>query len=271
MRIICFIIGCFFLNISVTELNAQILKFKGGHSHNDYAQKRPLFEAVEHGIVSVEADIYLRDGKLLVGHDEKDLTVERTLESLYLRPLLKLNTNPNKKFSPIILMIDIKDKGEETYTELKKVLFSYRGILTRFVNNRMEQNSVTIIISGERPVEILRNETERYVFLDGRISDLENSENSNLFPLISDDWDKYFSWKGIGEISSEELGKLIEIVEACHLQNKMIRFWGISNELPATNACWSILWKAGVDLIGCDCPSCLEQYLEKSAKNKIEE
>lgn len=266
MRIVSFIICCFLLNSSVIKLNAQVLKLKGGHSHNDYNQKRPLYEAIEHGIVSVEADIFLREGKLLVGHNEEDLTVERTLDNLYLRPLMKLNASQDKKFSPIILLVDIKDKAEETYIELKKVLFPYRGILTRFFKNRMEQNVVTIIISGERPFEILRSETERYVFLDGRISDLGNLEDANLFPLISDDWGKYFSWNGSGEISNEELRILEEKVKACHLQNKMIRFWGIPNDSYETKAYWDVLWKAGVDLIGCDCPSCLEQYLEISEK-----
>ncbi|NJO70353.1 MAG: hypothetical protein HC830_14685 [Bacteroidetes bacterium] len=29
----------------------------GGHSHNDYYQSRPLFEALEHNMASIEADI----------------------------------------------------------------------------------------------------------------------------------------------------------------------------------------------------------------------
>ncbi|MFM7555618.1 MAG: hypothetical protein ACKPAH_10035, partial [Verrucomicrobiota bacterium] len=32
------------------------------HSHNDYEQKRPLLEALDHGFCSVEADVYLVEG-----------------------------------------------------------------------------------------------------------------------------------------------------------------------------------------------------------------
>jgi len=44
------------------------------HSHNDYAHTRPLLDALDQGFCSVEADIYLENGQLLVGHDKKDLT-----------------------------------------------------------------------------------------------------------------------------------------------------------------------------------------------------
>ncbi len=58
-----------------------------GHAHNDYQHARPLVEALECGFCSIEADIHLVDGKLLVAHDKEDVRANRTLESLYLDPL----------------------------------------------------------------------------------------------------------------------------------------------------------------------------------------
>ena len=55
------------------------------HAHNDYHHPRPLLDALDHGFCGVEADIFLVDGELLVGHDRTELKPERTLESLYLR------------------------------------------------------------------------------------------------------------------------------------------------------------------------------------------
>src|SRR5687768_12660763 len=63
---------------------------KQAHAHNDYEHTRPLFDALSHGFTSVEADIYLVDGKLLVAHDREDLKAERTLAALYLDPLREL-------------------------------------------------------------------------------------------------------------------------------------------------------------------------------------
>src|SRR5918996_24410 len=57
------------------------------HAHNDYEHERPLLDALDHGFTSVEADIYLVDGELRVGHDPEDLRPGRTLQSLYLDPL----------------------------------------------------------------------------------------------------------------------------------------------------------------------------------------
>src|SRR5213595_176008 len=57
------------------------------HAHNDYEHKRPLLDALDHGFCSVEADIFLVDGQLLVAHNRGGVRPERTLQALYLDPL----------------------------------------------------------------------------------------------------------------------------------------------------------------------------------------
>ena len=59
------------------------------HAHNDYVHERPLYDALNRGFCSVEADIFLVEGELLVGHERAELRPGRTLESLYLEPLLR--------------------------------------------------------------------------------------------------------------------------------------------------------------------------------------
>ena len=49
--------------------------------------KRPLFEALDNGFCSVEADIYLVNGELLVAHERFQTKPEKTLQLLYLEPL----------------------------------------------------------------------------------------------------------------------------------------------------------------------------------------
>ena len=88
------------------------------HAHNDYEHKRPLFEALENGFCSVEADVFLVDGKLLVGHTVSSLRPERTLESLYLDPLRERATANGGKIYPggptIFLLVDVKTKAKDT-------------------------------------------------------------------------------------------------------------------------------------------------------------
>src|SRR5690606_18596078 len=54
------------------------------HAHNDYEHERPLFDALEHGFTSVEADVWAVGDELLVAHDFWELDPDRTLRSLYL-------------------------------------------------------------------------------------------------------------------------------------------------------------------------------------------
>jgi len=60
------------------------------HAHNDYEHDRPLYDALSRGFKSVEADVWLVGGELLVAHDREDVRRGRTLESLYLAPLRQL-------------------------------------------------------------------------------------------------------------------------------------------------------------------------------------
>lgn len=252
------------LTVFVQKADAQKLIFKGGHSHNDYHQPHPLTDALKGGMVSVEADIFLEKGKILVGHSKSELTNTRTLVNLYLHPLWESVQKAPGKFSPIILLVDIKTSAEPTYALLKKVLEPYHSMLTHFRHGKIQKKAITIILSGNRPIEQLRKESDRYVFIDGRIPDISHREPSSLFPLISDNWNRYFSWRGKGAISTNEYNKLRELVDSCHQQGKMIRFWGMPADPVQSVPYWNLFRKVGVDLIGCDCPSCYKEYLEKS-------
>ena len=106
------------------------MPLKNAHAHNDYEHKRPLFEALENGFCSVEADVFLVDGKLLVGHTPgSSLKPERTLESLYLDPLRERAKANGGKIYPggpsIFLLVDVKSKAKETCAAVLKVLDGY--------------------------------------------------------------------------------------------------------------------------------------------------
>src|SRR5580765_1979105 len=109
------------------------------HAHNDYEHEHPLVDALERGFCSVEADIYLVDGQLLVAHDRKDISRARTLQALYLDPLRdRVKKNGGRVFPggpDVTLLIDVKSEAEETYAALRKVLERYSGMLTTFQTN----------------------------------------------------------------------------------------------------------------------------------------
>jgi len=239
------------------------------HAHNDYEHARPLLDALNHGFCSIEADIHLVDTKLLVAHDLKDTKPERTLESLYLEPLRKRAKQNGGRIYPtvpsIILLVDVKSEAVATYAVLDKVLGRYTDILTRFEGTRVQTNAVTVIISGNRAQEQLKGQSIRHAALDGRLPDLQGREAQSLIPLISDNWNNHFKWRGDAALQFDDEQKLRQILKQAHEQGRRVRFWGT----PDTVEFWKTLSNAGVDLINADNLSGLRDHLLSNAARSV--
>jgi hypothetical protein len=164
------------------------------HAHNDYEHLRPLLDALDHGFCNVEADVYLTPQGLLVGHDLKDVKPERTLQSLYLKPLQdRIKTNGGfvlAKDVPFTLLVDIKSEAEATYAAIDVLLAGYADILSTTRDGRFQPGPVTVVISGNRPIQTMRKQRVRYAGIDGRPNDLLNSQPTppDLMPWISGRW-----------------------------------------------------------------------------------
>ncbi|WP_274564535.1 phosphatidylinositol-specific phospholipase C/glycerophosphodiester phosphodiesterase family protein [Streptomyces spiramyceticus] len=238
------------------------------HAHNDYEHERPLLDALSHGFTSVEADIYLVDGQLLVAHDPVDLDPTRTLESLYLAPLIaRIRANHGSVYAgyrrPVQLLIDIKNEGAATYLELHRQLRRYRRMLSTYVHGHVRPSAVTPVISGDRsaraPMEAQR---VRYAFYDGRLDDLGTAAPASFVPLISSNWTQSFSWLGTGPFPAAERAKLHAIVSAAHKHGQRVRFWATPDLAgPSRDAVWTELLAAGVDHINTDDLAGLERFL----------
>jgi len=218
-------IACVLLFQTLLVHGAEVPCLPKAHAHNDYLHPRPLLDALDHGFCSVEADVHLVDGKLLVAHDADKVDPARTLEGLYLKPLKERFAKQRK--GEFFLMIDFKTAAEPTYQALRELLKKYSVMLTTFRANSIETNAVTIIISGNRPINTISNEPVRYAAIDGRLPDLENKPPRALVPWISDNWSKHFTWRGEGNIAEEERARLRRWVQQAHEQGRKIRFWAI--------------------------------------------
>jgi glycerophosphoryl diester phosphodiesterase len=230
------------------------------HAHNDYLHQRPLFDALAHGFWSVEADVWLTNGQLLVAHDLDKVTPERTLEKLYLAPLgefSRTNAVTLKRAGPFTLMIDIKSDATNTWLALREQLARYTNILTRFDRTGVNLNKVTVIISGNRAIRLIGSEELRFASIDGRLPDLDVNPAISLMYLVSDNWTKHFKWDGRGNIPDAERRRLRDIVSKAHAQGRRIRFWALPDAAPA----WQELHDAGVDLINTDRLEELESFL----------
>jgi hypothetical protein len=233
------------------------------HAHNDYEHKRPLMDALDAGFCSVEADIWLVDGQLLVAHNKSDLKPTRRLQALYLDPLRERSkANQGKIYPegpPFHLLIDIKTDAKTTYVALTKVLENYSDILTTTQDGKSTIKAVTAVISGNCDREAIQKESVRYCGIDGRPTDLKSELPSHLIPWISASWSSQFKWNGKGSMTEAEKTKLKTFVATAHKSGRQVRFWAT----PETTAMWKELLAAEVDLINTDRLLELREFLLK--------
>ena len=157
-------IVCAFATMATGAEPQEAKPLRQAHSHNDYLHQRPLHDALEQGFCSVEADIWLVDGQLLVAHDRKDVRPGRTLQALYLDPLAeRVKKNGGKVFPggpDFTLLVDVKSDATNTYQALRLALQQYASMLTGFHPERTESNAVTVIISGNRARALMATRSE---------------------------------------------------------------------------------------------------------------
>ena len=236
------------------------------HAHNDYEHTRPLFDALACGFCSVEADIWLRDGTLLVAHTPFALKADRTLQSLYLDPLReRVKRNGGRVFADgpaFHLMIDVKTDAKETWAALAKVLDEYADILTVTKGGTTEAMAVTVVLSGNTDRELVGRQVVRYAGIDGRPKDLDANPPAELVPWVSDAWKNHFKWDGTGDMPDAERTKLREYVAKAHEQGRKVRFWAT----PDTPEVWKELLAAGCDFINTDKLDELQAFLLKAKK-----
>lgn len=249
------------LTIACSALAGAPVPLVQAHAHNDYEHARPLLDALDHGFCSIEADVYLVDGQLLVAHDRDKVKPDRTLQALYLNPLReRVKTNGGRVFAggpEVTLLVDLKTPWRDSYPALRALLKDYASMLTRFDNTSIQTNAVRVVITGSHSNTMFSGESARYAALDGEIIDLNSDAPASLIPLISGKWSQEFKWRGKGPMPEAEKLKLQGFVAKAHQQGRKLRFWGA----PDNAGFWRALQANGVDLINTDNLAGLQQFL----------
>lgn len=181
----------------------------GCHSHNDYWRRVPLYSALQAGCIGVEADVWLVDEELYVGHTESALTPNRTLRNLYINPLVDIleKQNPITQFhkekdhplhgvfdtdpsQTLVLLVDFKTDGPTTWPYFISQLSPLRdrGYLTYFDGKEVINGPITVVATGEAPFDLLTsNSTYRDVFFDAPLDQLAdegpNDANTDDLPV----------------------------------------------------------------------------------------
>jgi len=222
------------------------------HSHNDYEQKAPFYQAFSAGCQSIEADVFLQNGKLLVAHNKEDLDPKNTLEQLYLEPIISYSKKISAIGEPLYLFIDCKTEAIVTLTEIVKSVESKRQILELVKNQKLK-----IIISGNRPSPEHYTDYPDFILFDHQ--DISEAPlNIEKVGTISLPFYRYSRWNGKGRLSSYDSLRVSNAIHFAHSVGKKIRFWAT----PDNPTSWFTLVKMGVDFINTDKPFECNAYLK---------
>lgn len=230
------------------------------HSHNDYMQEIPFWQAYYANFGSIEADVFLVKGKLWVAHTEKELSADRTLENLYLDNIakqIKLNKgniykDANKKLQ---LLIDIKQDYKTSLSALVNTLKKYPEI----TNN----SGVKIVITGGRPQPVDFKNYPNYLYFDGDLNKDYSADQLKRVGMFSADLPELVKWNGKGIPRDEETEKIKKAVDKAHAQQKPMRFYGA----PDFPNAWVNLMDMGVDYINTDHIPDLKKFMNTIPKN----
>ena len=132
------------------------------------------------------------------------------------------------------------------------------GYLTTFANGALTQSAVTVVGTGNTPLEGVKALEPRDFFYDAPLTQLNDPSLNTTFdatisPLASTDWETAIGWSGIGNISEGQLANLTQFVRDAHALGIKARFWD-TPEWPifARNAVWNVLAENGADWLNAD-------------------
>lgn len=245
------------LLLTSTAVVAQPLSYTtaNAHSHNDYEQPSPLTTAYNEKFGSIEADIFWRNGELLVAHTEKELaTKHRTLEDLYLKPL-QAYVEKNKGYiyadtaRRLQLMIDLKTNGDTTLGTLVELLKKYPTLTNC--------TKLKIAISGNRPDVGTWASYPSFIWFDGELQKEYPAEVLARIVMLSSDFKNYTQWNGKSTLPAAQRDTMQQAIGHAHTLGKTVRFWGA----PDNKNTWRQLMGLKVDYINTDKIKVLSDFM----------
>lgn len=230
------------------------------HSHNDYMQEIPFWQAYYANFGSIEADVFLVKGNLWVAHTEKELSADRTLENLYLDNISKqIKANKGNIYpdahKKLQLLIDIKQDYKTSLAALVSTLEKYPEITGN--------SGIKIVITGGRPQpEDFKNYPD-YLYFDGDLDKTYSTDQLKRIGMFSADLPGLVKWNGKGIPRDEETAKIKTAVDKAHAQQKPVRFYGA----PDFPNAWVNFMDLGVDYINTDHIPDLKKFMNTIQKN----
>jgi hypothetical protein len=224
------------------------------HSHNDFAQKRPLDTALEQGFRSIEVDVTDRWGEVRVSHF--GLITDGSLKEMYLDRLQEI---VNQKGS-------VHGDGKRFYLWVEvKPLFSsekivplLRDLLPRYPMLAHFDESGKEILPGPVELVLINSSTFLAKYFAGTgpkpacrgISGVPDGGSAPVryarWSYIR--WNNQFTWDGSGAMPAAEASHLRELQARAHGHGLRTRYW----KVPDLESFWKQVPTLPFDLVGTD-------------------
>jgi len=237
------------------------------HSHNDYHQTVPFYQAYGQMADSYEVDVFFdtETRKVLVAHQLSEINLENTLDDLYIQPIVRqFHKNKGKAWKnsekSFYLMIDIKTNSQLLIPAIVGSLEQYPEVFDHSRNPK----AVTIVFTGDIPTPEHFGDYSGIASFDGNVSYHYSEEQLIRIAFFSDSFQRFSKWNGKGSIVPSEKEKLTAIISKAHSLGKKIRFWGSPDNLNT----WQTFRVMGMDIINTDHPEkCCEFFRNEQHNN----
>lgn len=219
------------------------------HSHNDYRQTVPFYQAYAQKTFSIEADVFLEGGELLVGHEPEELSPLLNFQELYINPLVKLyerngGTAWKGSKEPLQLVVELKSDTKPTLDKVIEVLDKHEHVF----NPQANPNAVRVVITGKVPDPADFESYPDFIAFDGQVDIDYTDAQLKRIAMISPPFFEYADWNGKGTLTGADKKRVREVIDKVHRLGKPIRFWGTPEGVTA----WNTFHRMGVDIINTD-------------------
>ena len=132
------------------------------------------------------------------------------------------------------------------------------GYLTTFANGTLTPSAVTVVGTGNSPLQQVKELSPRDYFFDAPLDSLDDPSlnttwDQTLSPIASTDWEVAVGWSGIGNISDSQLANLQKLVNDAHTRGIRARFWDTPGwPINARTNVWKVLMDNGADWLNAD-------------------
>lgn len=150
----------------------------------------------------------------------------------------------------------MKTSGPETLPAMIKALEPLRqkGLLTTLEDGVVKQGPVTVIGTGNTPMDLVQKETKRDYFFDGPLKTLkEQNVTKELSPIASAQLSAVTGEVGVDGLTATQIDAVKAVVAEANGRGIEVRFWDLPGwPISTRNKIWLQLFEAGVYLLNVD-------------------